>query len=93
MVAKLGENKSSVRVYGFSEETVIPDHLRVVGFNDAFPGSVIGMDGQFPQNDQPAASLCPPCVVGQVLIRESPLLAEVCSVGEKADAIGKDGLS
>jgi hypothetical protein len=93
MVAKLGKGKSSVPVHGFLEQAVVLDHLRVVGFDHALPGSVIGMDGQFPQNDQSATAFSTPGIIGHMAIREGPLLAEVSPVGEKADAIGKDGLT
>jgi hypothetical protein len=93
MVAKLGENERPMRMDRFSKMTVVSGHLRMIGLNDAFPGPVIGMDGQFAQYDEPATSLCAPCEVGRVPIRESPLFAEVRPVSEKTDTIREDGLA
>ena len=76
-------------MYGFSKETVILYDLRMVGFDHAFIGPVVGMDGQFPHNDQPATSSGAPRVVGHMAIREGPPPAEVCSVSQKTNAVGQ----
>jgi hypothetical protein len=93
MVTKLGENISSMTVYGFIEETVIFDNLRVVGFDHAFPRPVIGVYGQFAQDDQSATAFSTPGIIGHMTCRESPLVAEVCSVGEETDTIREGGFA
>ena len=87
MMIQLRKDGHIERVDGRCQPLVIGDDLGAVAFDHGLPGSVIGVDRQFAQDDQAAFAFGSSPIVGDVVVRESSALSEIGPMCQKTDTI------
>jgi hypothetical protein len=87
-MVQLGDNPGIELMDDICEFLKVRHHFRAMNLDQGLPRAVIRVHRQFPYDDQPASTLGPPPVVGNMAFIQTTFLGEVGPMGQQTNAIG-----